>query len=64
MMRKRWLVVGLIGCIVLAMIYTFIASWHNFISTELLSLHTVTWQEVGMIKGIVNEEVVTRTSCP
>lgn len=53
-MRKRWLVVGLVGCVVLVVTYAFIASWRNIVPTEPLPLRTVTWQEVGVIKGIAD----------
>ncbi|MFN3421499.1 MAG: hypothetical protein ACK40X_07240 [Armatimonadota bacterium] len=64
-MRKRWLVVGAVGYIVLVAICVLVGSWRNRLPpTEPLSLRTVTWQEVGMMKGIVDEEVVARASCP
>lgn len=61
-MRKRWFVAGLIGYIVLVLTYTLIAFCRGSVPTEPLPLHTVTWQEVGMIKGVVDEEVVARVS--
>ena len=52
--RKRWLVMGLIGYLMLVVIYAFIASWHNIVPTRPLHLHSATWQEIGMIRGIVD----------
>lgn len=63
MTRRRWFVVGLVSYIVSVLTYTLIAFWHSTVPTEPLPLHTVSWQEVGMIRGIVDEEVVARASC-